>query len=371
MHKKYISCTQGRIRIDVLDGPKKYALFKDYDETYLPDNILRVINRISDQIFRVSIKNYDILAASYYDDFDIDEEELNHAVEEINSKIPFKYHPDVLYIDDYYDVHYDDYMYCNEVRNSLKDEIKNYIDNHIKGKYLENIFKSRTKDISYLLDTNIYDFEFNVRTYNALIRSNIYTLEDLLKLSYEDLLNMRHMNEKCCFNVLNKLSLFVYLFEELKQLDNNGYPLLSHVNTIDHIELNDNVLNSFLNILGFDLQTFFHVGLSKDIVEELLHRGILDIKQLVKCNKEIIDDLCDEHKYKVMALKDRYYHIAYISKDESLVEYVEKHNIRTYDDIKHIEDINMKNKFIDIINNINKYESNRHRYAIIVNGNIY
>ena len=179
------------------------------------------------------------------------------------------------------------------------------------------------------------------------------------------------MNEKCCLNVLNKLSLFVYLFEELKQLDNNGYPLLSNVNTIEHIELNDNVLNSFLNILGFDLQTFFHVGLSKDIVEELLHRGILDIKQLVKCNKEIIDDLCDEYKYKVMALKERYYHIAYISKDDSLVEYVEKHNIRTYDDIEHIEDINMKHKFIDIMNNINKYEGNRHRYAIIVNGNIY
>lgn len=369
---KYMSCTQGHIRIDVLEGPKKYALFNTYEETYLPNNVLRVINRISDQIFRSSIKNYDALASTYYHEYEIDDKELKDALEEIKNNLSFKYHPDILYIDDYYDVHYDDYLYSVEVKNILKEEIKEYIENNVKGKYLDNILKWKRKDISYLLDTNILDFNFTVRTYNALLRNEIYKLKELLKYSYEELLNMKYMNDKSCNSILHMLSIFMYLFTEIKQLNTDEYPLLLNINQIDNIEVNDKIINSIITILGLDIESFFRMGLSKDIIEELLHRGIMDVKQLIKCNNDIINDLCDKHKYKVMALKDRYYYIAYVSIDKSLVEYVEKHNIRTYDDIEHIEDINIKNKFIDIIDNINKLEHKVPMHAtVIVNGRMY
>jgi len=52
---------------------------------------------------------------------------------------------------------------------------------------------------------SIEELDLSVRTYNALKRAGIETIEQLFNMPDAELLEIRHMNEKCLLNVKEQL----------------------------------------------------------------------------------------------------------------------------------------------------------------------
>jgi len=64
---------------------------------------------------------------------------------------------------------------------------------------------------------NLFDINFSVRSYNCLRRAGIETLADLENLSYEELINIRSLNQKCIEEIISEVKKFGITFEEEKK----------------------------------------------------------------------------------------------------------------------------------------------------------
>ena len=59
-----------------------------------------------------------------------------------------------------------------------------------------------------VLDMTIEELDLSVRSYNCLKRAGVHTVSDIQKLSWDDLLQIRNMNEKSAKEVFEKMKIF-------------------------------------------------------------------------------------------------------------------------------------------------------------------
>lgn len=98
-----------------------------------------------------------------------------------------------------YDLHYkqsSEYYKLQVKYDSLKKAYKEVSKDEYNEKTIERIVKYRD-----LTDTNISEMGFSVRIYNALTRSGINTLMELIQLSELDIISTRNLGEKSLLKI--------------------------------------------------------------------------------------------------------------------------------------------------------------------------
>lgn len=90
---------------------------------------------------------------------------------------------------------------CNLTEVKMPNDIKLLGNSIFSG--CEKILSCRSADA-----VSIEDLDLSVRTYNCLKRAGIHTVSDIQKLSWDDLLQIRNMNEKSAKEVFEKMKIF-------------------------------------------------------------------------------------------------------------------------------------------------------------------
>lgn len=62
------------------------------------------------------------------------------------------------------------------------------------------------------LNTPIKDLSMTVRAYNCLKRAGIYTVEDMMKLTEEDLLNIKNLGKIAAREIVRISKALVYIY---------------------------------------------------------------------------------------------------------------------------------------------------------------
>ena len=65
-----------------------------------------------------------------------------------------------------------------------------------------------------IVDVTIEELELSVRSYNCLKRAGINTVEDLRQKTYEDMLAVRNLSERCLEEIIDKLALLGLALEK-------------------------------------------------------------------------------------------------------------------------------------------------------------
>lgn len=58
-----------------------------------------------------------------------------------------------------------------------------------------------------IVDVTVEELDLSVRSYNCLKRAGINTVEDLRYKTYEDMLAVRNLSERCLEEIIDKLAL--------------------------------------------------------------------------------------------------------------------------------------------------------------------
>ena len=65
-----------------------------------------------------------------------------------------------------------------------------------------------------VLNITIEELDLSVRSYNCLKRAGINTVEDLRQKTYEDMLAVRNLSERCLEEIIDKLALLGLALEK-------------------------------------------------------------------------------------------------------------------------------------------------------------
>lgn len=97
-----------------------------------------------------------------------------------------------------------------------KEDYNNYIqlmqDSWTYDSAVEYINNHKPENYTFMLPSDIYDLNFSTRTYSCLIRSHIFTVEELLSKSKEDLFKIRNLGRKSLKEIEIKLEKLGYIY---------------------------------------------------------------------------------------------------------------------------------------------------------------
>lgn len=104
-------------------------------------------------------------------------------------------------------------------------------------------------------EDSLDSLELTVRSYNALKRSGINTIEDLRKLTVEDLRNIRNLGQKCFEEIISKLADKGYVLSEESSVDTKS---IMHENrVVKQISISDRCRNEIVkrfNAIGISIK---------------------------------------------------------------------------------------------------------------------
>lgn len=114
--------------------------------------------------------------------------------------------------------------YCKKI-TALNEEIRGLKEKTAVVGILESYFEQKSKGevvhecsgeskIDKVLSITLEEMDFSVRTYNCLKRAGINTVEQLMEMSYNEVLTIKNLGKKSFEEVINKLAMLgLYLKE--------------------------------------------------------------------------------------------------------------------------------------------------------------
>lgn len=216
--------------------------------------------------------------------------------------------------------------YKTIIINQLKEEIKQYKENNQHETVYLKAILNKLMELYTIDEINkiitIDELGLSIRTYNCLKRANYKTLDELLTLTYDDLISIRNMGKKSTREV----------FHIIEQYKTNPMLVMDEATSIS---INGYLFNSS-KILG-KINQLFEFDLSEELIQALLSLGYIEISKIME-NKQIIDEtlnespsLQQEFRQLVTQCTDM---TVYLDVNDYLVRFIKKHSISTIDDLK-------------------------------------
>ena len=185
-----------------------------------------------------------------------------------------------------------------EIINILNNEKIVSCDANVETKYrldyeLDSLFEAiQVNGVNVKRDdllTKIEELDLSIRSYNCCIRSNIYTIADLVEKTEEEMMKVRNLGRKSFKEIKLKLNQrglsfknSVCLdFDEEDEEEEESYDYSNHPKTTKQRTLNSSN-NSFISIYDSSIKI---LNLSVRSYHGLERNGIEKIKDLLKCSE--------------------------------------------------------------------------------------
>ena len=87
----------------------------------------------------------------------------------------------------------------------LTEHLNLFVDLSDKAQNVEIMVEKDNRNKERILEMTLEDLDFSVRSFNCLKRAGVVTVEDLLKLTEEDLMKVRNLGRKSLEEVIKKI----------------------------------------------------------------------------------------------------------------------------------------------------------------------
>lgn len=191
---------------------------------------------------------------------------------------------------------------------------KNEEDSAVEEKKLIDV----TNHAENVLDANIRDMNFSVRTYNCLYRSKNETLGDILKMTPKELVHIRNLGRRSLNEIFNKVKEYGWQYDE-----NNWTKLPTPIESESVIDIAEEAAQSELNYKASEAAEHY-----SEVLKSLMKKGPSP------------DDIPNEEETEIRPYPNEYNRL--LNKYNILKESTDRLKEK-YDDIfKHLEEMTDK-----------------------------